>query len=100
MENKFDNSAFSLKRIATLEDVTYYATYLVHGLKLNFHPDDDFSDYLCTDGITSTFSKEEVEIGNRLMDECFNVCESNQIDVYEFMGQHLMNCLTEYRTIA
>jgi hypothetical protein len=50
--------------------------------KVNFHPDDDFADYICLMDKTPTFTEDEVSIYNRLMDESFDVCEKAAVDIY------------------
>jgi hypothetical protein len=88
--NVFCCDAFNLQHIATIDDVRQFANYLVNELNVNIHPDDDFSDY-CEVGNTSCcFDEAEVADGNRLMDECFDVCEAQGADVYELMGQYLI----------
>jgi hypothetical protein len=93
MQNIFQSEDFSLQKINTLEEVKAFARYLVEGLKLNFHPDDDFSCYEVA-GMNRSLTTQEVETGNRLMDECFAVCEKSGVDVYEVMGQFLTNHVT------
>lgn len=50
--------------------------HLVSERKVNFYLDDDFADYICYASKPPTFTKEEVTIYNRLMDEAFDVCET------------------------
>lgn len=75
--------------IGSAEDVKAFFHHLVDERKVNFHPDDDFADYICYDDKTPTFTKEEVELYNRLMDESFDVCENEGIDIYEIGLQEL-----------
>lgn len=69
--------------IRSVEDVKAFFHYLVDERKVNFHPDDDFADYICNDDKTPSFTKEEVMMYNRLMEESFDVCEKTNVDVYE-----------------
>ena len=56
---------------------------------MNFHPDDRFEDYVsCEDG-SQTFTQEECVVYYHLMDECFEVCEENGVDIYA-IGLELM----------
>jgi hypothetical protein len=89
-DNIFACNSFSIKRITTIEEVRAFARYQVEGLKLNFHPDDDFSNYTVA-GLNRSLTVQEVETGNSLMDECFSVCEENHLDVYEVMGCYLLD---------
>ena len=62
--------------LRSVEDVKAFFHHLVEERKVNFHPDDDFADYICYADKTPTFTKEEVAIYNRLMDEAFDVCKT------------------------
>ncbi len=69
--------------ISSVEDVKAFFHHLVNERSLNFHPDDDFAEYVNhTDG-NPTFSESEVTLYNRLMDESFDVCEKDNVDIYE-----------------
>ena len=68
--------------IKSVEDVKAFFHHLVSERKLNFHPDDDFANYInCEDKIPS-FTEDEVTVDNRLMEESFIVCENSKIDIY------------------
>ena len=68
--------------ITSIMDVELYFHHLVDERKVNFHPDDDFANYVSLKDHTPTFSDKEVVIYNRLMDESFDVCEKASIDIY------------------
>lgn len=68
--------------ITSIKDVELYFHHLVDERKVNFHPDDDFANYVSLKDHTPTFSDKEVVIYNRLMDESFDVCEKASIDIY------------------
>lgn len=74
---------FSIK---TLEDVQDFAKYLYNERGVAFHPDDDFADYANDETGEQTFTDEEIPIFDRLMDECFVVCEREKKDIYEVMS--------------
>ena len=76
-------------RITTVADVKAFFHHLVDERKVNFHPDDDFADYISLDDQTPTFTDEEVAVYNRLMDESFDVCEAAGVDIYELGLQEL-----------
>ena len=69
--------------ILSVDDVRFFFHHLVEERKVNFHPDDDFADYVSLKDHTPTFSDEEVVIYNRLMDESFDVCDKSNTDIYE-----------------
>lgn len=68
--------------IKSVEDVKAFFHHLVSERKLNFHPDDDFADYICCEDKTPTFTEDEVILYNRLMKESFYVCEKFQNNIY------------------
>ncbi len=69
--------------IRSIEDVKSFFHHLVDERKLNFHPDDDFADYVCYEDKRPSFTGKEVSVYNRLMKESFDVCEKANEDVYE-----------------
>ena len=79
----------SESKIATIDDVKEFFHHLVSERNLNFHPDDSFEDYVSCDDGSNTFSLEECSVYNRLMDESFDVCEKNGVDIYA-IGLELM----------
>ena len=68
--------------INSVEDVKTFFHHLVHDCKVNFHPDDNFADYISIEAKTPSFTNDEVSIYNRLMDECFDVCKTAGVDIY------------------
>lgn len=73
--------------ITTIDDVLRYARYLVFDLGLCFHPDDTFDQYVDSDTQKRCFTDAEAAIGDRLMDECFKVCERENLSIYTEMGK-------------
>lgn len=71
--------------ITSIKDVQDFARYLYNERKVAFHPDDDFSEYIHSDSKEALFSESEISIFNRLINECFTVCEQNDKDIYETM---------------
>lgn len=70
--------------IKSVEDVKAFFNHLVDDeRKLNFHPDDDFADYISYEDKTPSFTKEEVSVYNRLMEESFDVCNNYNMDIYD-----------------
>ncbi len=76
--------------ITSVADVKAFFHHLVDERKLNFHPDDDFADYISLDDKTPSFADEEVAVYNRLMEESFDACEA---DIYELSLQELEKVL-------
>ncbi|PBI83548.1 hypothetical protein BSF41_45340 [Flavobacterium sp. ACN2] len=77
-----------IAKINTLEDVHIFAEQLI-GEGLNFHPDDDFNDYVNLVTNKASYNKIEADVRNKLMDECFEICKKNNIDIYKLMMKHL-----------
>ena len=70
-------------QIKTVKDVEAFFHHIVFERKVNFHPDDMFENYVSCEGGINTFTFEECAIYNRLMDECFDVCEKGDVDIYK-----------------
>ncbi len=73
-----------MTKIKTINDVKAFATHLVQVEKLSFHPDDDFKDYIAC-GKKPIYSEQEAELRNKLMNECFEVCDKNNVEIYEIL---------------
>lgn len=78
-----------IQEIKTIEDVAFFASQLVNKENLNFHPDDDFSDYINLETQESLYSEKEIQILNQQMKKCFDVCDQFGADIYVLMGQPL-----------
>ena len=75
-----------LKQINTSNDVVAFAKQLIKE-GVNFHPDDDFKNYINLETDEPTYSNEEAELRNELMNQCFAVCEKNGVDIYDTMSE-------------
>ena len=71
------------KEINTVSDVEEFFRYLRDERKVAFLPDDDFCCYINRDTGEPTFTDEEVATFNAMMNQCFDVCETNGKDIYE-----------------
>ena len=79
--------------ITSVADVKAFFHHLVDERKVNFHPDDDFADYISLDDQTPSFTDDEVILYNRLMEESFDACEAAGVDIYELGLQELEKAL-------
>jgi len=71
-----------ITEINDIKDVkTFFKQLLDEGL--NFHPDTPCEDYINCETRQDTYTPEEAVTRNKLMDTCFEVCESINIDIYE-----------------
>lgn len=73
-----------LKEIKKVSDVKKFASLLTEE-GINFHPDNDFSDYINLKTRKPSFSKIEIAHRNSLMKQCFYVCKKNKVDIYNVM---------------
>lgn len=69
--------------IRSVEDVEAFFHYLVYERKVNLHPDDDFNEFVNYEENKVSFTSDEASVFNRLMRECFDVCEKENADIYE-----------------
>lgn len=80
--------------IQTTSDVEKFINCLILEENLNFHPDEDFRNYVLLDTGLSSYTEEEAELRNHLLDECFDVCEKYEADIYQIGIEILFNQLT------
>ena len=72
--------------ITTAEEVTDFFRHIVYDLNINFHPDDDFKEYVSMETGERMIDNVQASLYNRLMDEAFEVCGDA---VYEISAQLL-----------
>jgi hypothetical protein len=71
-----------IQEIITVEDrKTFFEELLAEGL--NFHPDDDFSNYINYETKEQTYTDDEIALRNQLLDQAFEICEKEGADIYE-----------------
>ena len=75
-------------KISTVEDVNKFMKFIYEDLELNFHPDDDFNDIVNYETGVKSFNKKDADKFNKLVDDCFKVCENNNLDIYEIALKH------------
>lgn len=73
-----------ITKIETTGDVKAFAKQLI-AEGVSFHPDDDFNDYVNFKENKPCYSKAEAEVRNNLMNNCFEVCEKEGVDIYNLM---------------
>ena len=79
--------------ITKIEDVASFAKYLIHEEKLSVHPDDNFFEYENYETQLPFYTKEEAVLRNKLMKQCFDLCEENGIDIYEIFYSEMEHLL-------
>ena len=75
---KYNNDS----HIRSVEDTKVFFHHLLEDRKLSYHPDDDFKNYVNFETGERTFTDDEAELYNRLMEEAFEVCEVADVDIY------------------
>lgn len=79
--------------IQTISEVKAFFHHVVFERKADFHPDDDFSQYLSPKK-EPLFTPEECVIYNALLAECFTVCDAKDEDIYDLGWDVLEKFLT------
>lgn len=73
--------------IQTIQDVEQFLRHVIEpngfALGMEFHPDDDFSDYMKENG-EKVFSNNEAKALNEMTGKCFDICEKQNADIYAF----------------
>lgn len=72
-----------VQNINTTQDVQRFFEYIVYDLGINFHIDTPFSDYVYNYNDKPCFSKREALRLQVMMEKSFQVCESQNVDIYE-----------------
>lgn len=88
-----ENLTPMLTKIQTIEDVEKFFNELILEENLNFNPDEDFKNYIDTETELPTYTEEEAELRNHLLDQCFEVCEKKNTDIYKIGYEILFNRL-------
>jgi hypothetical protein len=84
-----------IRQITNVEDVATFAQHLVHVEKLSVHPDDDFADYTTYETRLPFYTEKEAERRNQLMNQCFDICEQNNIEIYEIFCNEMEHLLVK-----
>jgi hypothetical protein len=80
---KSNKTMFNLTEIKTIEDVRVFLDHVCNNLDLSFCPDTPFEDYINLETRESTFTPAEAEQYNKLLNEAFEVCNANEIDIHD-----------------
>ena len=65
------------------KDVGRFFFWLVFDCKIYLHPEDNFADYVDMETGEPTFNDKQCDMYNEIMDECFEVCEKYNRDIFE-----------------
>lgn len=71
-----------ITKIRSLNDVAEFVVQLV-AEGLNYHPDDDFENYVNIETGEPSYTPDEALLRNRLNAQCFEVCEKAGADIYD-----------------
>ena len=78
-----------LREITNTKHVEAFAVQLFEE-GVSFHPDNDFNNYIVTKTDNPFYTKDEAEIRNELMNQCFEVCQKDGISIYDVMSEVLL----------
>lgn len=71
-----------IAEVKSIEDVAEFVSQLVDE-GLNYHPDDDFENYVNMETGEASYTAAEAWERNRLNTQCFEVCDSAGADIYD-----------------
>jgi hypothetical protein len=71
-----------ISTIHTVADVEAFFQHLINKESLNFHPDEDFRNYINLATHLPSYTLDEANLRNELMDACFGICEIEGVDIY------------------
>jgi len=71
-----------INSIQNVDDVTAFSK-LLFAEGCNFHPDDDFHNYINSETKEPSYTFQDAELRNNLMAQCFEVCERSGTDIYD-----------------
>lgn len=72
-----------LTEIQTVSDVAIFFHLLLEKESLNFHPDEDFRNYINLATHLPSYIVDEADLRNKLMAACFGICELEGMDIYK-----------------
>jgi hypothetical protein len=75
-----------IAEIKDINDVILFTKQLVEE-GTNVHPDEDFNNYINIETHAPSYTKSEAIVRNKLMRQCFNVCEKFEQDIYNIMQE-------------
>lgn len=78
-----------IKKVENYKDVIAFAKQIIKE-GVSFHCDDDFNDYVNFKTNQPTYTKQEADLRNKLMERCFEVCEKTGADIYDLMNEVLV----------
>jgi hypothetical protein len=70
-----------ISEVKSIEDVAEFVSQLVDE-GLNYHPDDDFENYVNIESGDASYTLAEATERNRLNTQCFEACDAAGADIY------------------
>ena len=71
-----------INSVNSIDDVKLFVKDLM-GESLNYHPDNDFRDYINISTGLPSYNEEDAMLRNKLNSDCFEVCSKYHYDLYE-----------------
>lgn len=94
MERKRINRLKVILAIKTKNDLRAMLTEVISYLGWAFHPDESMTEYVRRDTGEPSYAPEEAKRLDLLMDEAFDFCKENGMDIYELsMEISKKNCM-------
>jgi len=72
-----------IQTIKTENDLQALLTEMISYLGWAFHPDEPMTEYVQRDSGEPSYTSEEAQRLDNLMDKAFDFCEQHEIDIYE-----------------
>ena len=73
-----------LHEITNMEDVKAFIEQIASEIE-DFHPLEDFCNYVYPDSYFRRYTDEEAEIRNKRLDKCFDVCAKHTDDFFTYL---------------
>ena len=70
------------QKISTEKDMCHLLSFLIEHVGWSFHPDRPIDSYYNSDDGSPLFSPEEVKKLESLMNQSFDLCKQNELDIY------------------
>lgn len=79
-----------MQEIKSMDDVRTFFNELLQE-SLNFHPDEDFANYINGETKLATYTDEEARLRNMLMDKAFFVCDEHNVCIYDLSNEMILS---------
>ena len=81
--NNNEKTIMNINNITSEKDLTQFLSFMIEKLGWGFHPDNPIEDYVNIQDGTLSFNPEKAKNLENLMEQLFDFCKQNGIDIYE-----------------